>query len=136
MKKWQKILLGFFIFIGVVLGGSMLATAGAAEAGEAFWIELGEGDLVEAYDMTSMEFKAEADQAVFDDFVARFNLTTFSDLNVSGRSVKSEEGKTWGRLSGSVMLESGKNQFELTLVKEAGEWKVFGLNMSPPNNAE
>jgi len=124
MKKFLKIL-GVLIVIALIGGGfAFFFTRGMVNSAAEFFARISSGQLQEAYDGTSSQFKASIDIAQLQSFVENSSLDRFREASWGSRSFENN----LGRLDGTVVLDDGSSMpMFLEFIKEDGEWKLFHI---------
>lgn len=94
------------------------------QAANSFFELLGRLQTKEAYDRTTFAFQAQQSFKNFEGIVTELGLVNYSSLTWKSMKVDANEAK----LEGEVVTGDGeKIAVTLTLVKERGTWKVYGL---------
>ena len=129
MKKWQKILLGVVVLMGVIFAIVYLATKPIVKAGEQFFEQLGQEDFSTAYESTTQTFKDVGTFEQFGEFALQSKLGTYVGHDFwTTRKVSYTNGRWLGTLNGYVELSGfGKVLTTLEFEKEEGQWKVSGI---------
>lgn len=88
--------------------------------------DLKAGKVEQAYTTTAKEFQAATTLEQFKGFVQDTKLATFKNASWTERTVENNQGF----LKGTVTLNDGtKLPFEINLIKEDGNRKIFSLNI-------
>jgi hypothetical protein len=85
------------------------------------------GDIDKAYSYTSTDFQSDVTKAEFKKFIAKYpELATNVSASFPDRDFNNDQGD----LKGSLTLRDGKAiPVEIHLVKEAGVWKILGIEL-------
>ncbi len=130
----KKILLGFALFVVLVIVLVFLLTEGIVTTVEKQLTALKKGDYYSAYALTSRDFKNTVSFEAFQDFVKRYpSLSKNKSHSFNERSIEN----IIGTLKGTLQSEDGSTTpVEYKLVKENGEWKILSITLSPTGITE
>lgn len=122
--KIVLIALGAFVLVGIaaiVLFFVLMFNSGPANVSKEFLTAINKGDTMEAWDLTSEVFRANATQRDLKDFVDIFR----GELEKwSVTSVKIDSNNVAETLVTADLNDGSKMKFEFELMKEGGDWKV------------
>ena len=123
----KKIFLGCGGFLAMMVAIVVLVfqlTAPVVAGADAFFAQLGAGQVEQAYQSTAAEFKSSLDSASFADLVKSNELDQFQRAGWGNRQLKNSTGK----VSGTLYLRNGKSRsLEVYLLHQQGSWKVAGF---------
>lgn len=139
----KKVIGGFVLLMGVIVGGVFLFTADIVQIADGFFKDASQGQMDQAYAGLSQGFKASTNQEQLQQFLKVTALSDFKEASWTSRSIESGRG----RLGGVVTTNSGQAiPLSVDFVKEEGEWKILGIertvpgvkkeNLTPPSQAE
>jgi hypothetical protein len=111
--------------VALILGVVFYATSGVVDAADAFLDTVARGDLEAAYSQTAPAFQAQQDQAAFAAAVRDLGLTDYTARSWTSRSVEGGQATLNGTFTTAA---SDSVPLEMTLIKVAGEWRVFSLS--------
>ncbi len=129
MPKWLKILLGFVVVIGAIIGLAFWLTSGLTDVAEKQLVALRSGDVEKAYSYTSKDFQNATSLEQFRTFVDSYpSLKNNKSDFFSNREIANDVGT----LKGSLQSQDGAvTPIEYKLVKENNEWKILSLQVLP-----
>lgn len=127
--NWKKgclfAAIALVVFVAVILVVVFYATSGAVEAANGFLAEIAEGDLEGAYGLTAPVFQEQQDLDSFEAAVGDLGLLGFVSSSWTSRSVEGARAT----LEGTFTTAAGDQvPLEMTLIKVAGEWRVFSVS--------
>lgn len=126
--KILKILLGLGLILVLFVGGIFYITSDLAESADDFFAMVKQGHLQKAYDGLSQGFKNNTSFEKFKMFLESKSLLSVNETSWTSRSFENSSGK----IEGSVTTEDGGTvPLKISLVKEAGAWKIHGITTSP-----
>jgi hypothetical protein len=113
--------------IALLLYWVFTATGEAALAADRLLIQVREGKIAEAYDSTATDLRAQQNLDAFTADVKALGLTRYASSDWSSRSIVNDEAT----LEGVVRTRDGDRvPLRVTLVKQAGAWRVASLTSS------
>lgn len=126
MKKFLKVLwiiVGAIVLIFIL---AMIFTSGLPKVANTMFADIKAGKVEQAYTSTAKEFQTATTLDQFKTFVAWTKLANFQSASWTEREVNNNQGI----LKGTVTLDDGaKLPFEINLIKEDGQWKIFTMNI-------
>lgn len=126
MKKFLKVL---GIIVGAIVLIIILAfafTSGLPKVANTMFTDIKAGNIEQAYKATAGQFQSSTTLDQFKAFIDQTKLNTYKDASRTDREIQNDQGI----LKGTVSLEDGsKVPFEVNLIKENGERKIFNLNI-------
>ncbi|MBS0286634.1 MAG: DUF4864 domain-containing protein [Proteobacteria bacterium] len=127
-----KILVGIFIFIGLIIGIAFYATSGVANTVKDQLSAIRSGDYTKAYSYTSTEFQKNTSVDEFKKFIETIPaLKDNQSLSINDRSFQNENGS----VKGTITSKDGMTiPIEYQLIKENGTWKILGINAQLSND--
>ena len=121
----MKILLGLIVVIIIAVSAVFYFTADMVTSAESFFAAVQQGEIDEAYDDLSEDFKSSTSKADLQQFLDGHGLNRFKEASWGSRSVKSGRGT----LVGSITTDSGGVvPITVSLVKEQGSWKIYSIH--------
>ena len=128
MAVWKKVLIGIGVFIVLIIILAMWATSGLTEVAQKQLNLIKSGDMKNAYDLTSQDFKKTTSYDGFLNFVNSYpSLKNNESSSFSDRQV---EGNT-GTLKGELKAKDGAvTPIEYQFVKENGDWKILAITLN------
>lgn len=122
-----------FIVIGAILlmGSAIFAfvmflTSGLVETTDEFFALVKDGKLEQAYESTATEFKKKTNFEEFKLVLTKTTLDKYESAFWSKREIINNEGYLDGTVTNSL---GGTLPLHVDLIKENGEWKVYGLDL-------
>lgn len=104
----------------------MIFTAGLPKSANTMFADIKAGKIEQAYTATAKEFQSATTLDQFTAFVQGTKLATYKSASWTDREVNNNQGI----LKGTVTLEDNtKLPFEINLIKEDGQWKIFTMNV-------
>lgn len=129
-----KILLGIFVFIGLIIGIAFYATSGVAGAVKDQLSAIRSGNYEKAYSYTSTEFQKASSLDDFKKFIEKVPaLKNNESISINNREFENENGSVKGTLTSKDGLST---PIEYRLIKENGEWKILEINADLSNNTK
>jgi len=124
LKKFLKILLGFFVFIAIVVTAALFFTSDMTTAADDFFLAVQEQDMAKAYSHLSKDFQAGTSEEELTQYLQSTSIAKVVSSSWSSRTVNLGKGK----LEGSLTTDTGA-EFPVTLelVKEDDQWKIYSL---------
>ncbi len=118
-------------FFALIFGVVMAATGPARDAAHQHINSVKAGNVDQAYDATSSEFKQSVSKEEFGTFVKTWGTLYGSgaDLTLSNINVANNTGT----LSGTSTSPAGTARVTIVVVKVGETWKVSGVNLSGDN---
>lgn len=128
MKSFLKVAFVLAAVIALGIGAVLYFSAGMVEAADGFFAAVARNDLAAARGYLSEDFKATTDEAALKRFLETSAVSRFKSASWSNRQISGGRGE----LEGTVTTESGGSvPLKLTLVKENGAWKIYGIRKAP-----
>lgn len=125
----RNILLGVIVVIAAAIGGSLLMTAGPADAVERHLSLVQAGDLQTAYAEAAPSFRQTATMAQFTQIVTSYPILKKSTASWTSREVNGDEALIKGTLTGS---DGKRANVEYHLSRGADDkWRVMGFGVVP-----
>ena len=126
MRKLLIVLVVLVALLAIILASVFYLTAGITDTADGFFSAIEENDIEGAYDrFASEEFRASTSLDEFRAFLEQTALVNYSSATWTSRSVSGGEGE----LEGSVTTRDGGTvPITITLVKEAGEWRILSMH--------
>jgi hypothetical protein len=104
----------------------MIFTAGLPKSANTMFADIKAGKIEQAYTATAKEFQSATTLDQFTAFVQGTKLNMYKSASWTEREVNNNQGI----LKGTVTLEDNtKLPFEINLIKEDGQWKIFTMNV-------
>jgi hypothetical protein len=107
-----------------LFGSIFFFTSGAADAADAFFARIAEGDIEGAYASTAEEFRADTPVEEFGAFLETTALSRFESATWNSRSVENNRATISGTIT---TTDGGRIPMTVGLVKEQGEWRVLSV---------
>jgi len=124
MKKAAKIIVGVLAVLAILAGVVFMMTSGMSDTATAFFSDIKAKNYAKAYTYLSEDFKANASEDDFKEFLEKSALLNFKKTSWNSRSVSGGKGK----LEGSVITETGGViPITLNFVKENTAWKIYSI---------
>ncbi len=129
-SHWKRnVVVGVVVFIAAVIGISLLATSGPADAVDRHLSLLAKGDVATAYAETDPGFKQAASPAQFAQIVATYPILKNNTASWTSRSVTGDQGIVQGTLTAP---DKSRANVEYHLAKGSdGTWRVLGFQVTP-----
>ena len=122
---WKKILLGFVVFIGLVVALVFWATSGMSGAADDFFNLLAQKNYTSAYQKyLSSDFKSKTSLTKFIDYVKANRFDEVKETQWGNRQI---EGNL-GELEGSLITKDGSAiPIKLKFVKADDNWQIYAI---------
>lgn len=134
LKVLGLILLGFLIFVALILRIAFLATSGIVDVATGQLTALRNGDMVLAYSYTSKEFQKADSLDDFQKFLdAHPALLKNESVSFDSRSIENKQGVLIGKLYSKGGVATPIKYY---LVKENGVWKVQAVVVDSDDNKQ
>lgn len=123
---WKKILLGFFIFIGLMVALVFWATSGMSGAADDFFNLLAQKNYTSAYnEYISSDFKTKTPLTKFINYVKANHFDEVKDTQWGNRQMNGNLGE----LEGSLITQNGSAiPIKLKFVKAGDNWQIYAIN--------
>lgn len=126
MKKMLTIIAIVVVSIGIIIGVVFYLTSGAAKSADNFFSLIKSGNIDNAYESLSLQFKEKTTSEQFKIFVETSSITDFDSVFWNSRTMN--PGVT--KLEGSIKTKKSKTiPVEVDLVKEDGQWKILSIDV-------
>jgi hypothetical protein len=120
------IVLSIIGFVALVF----MATSGLADSADDFFVLVSQGELETAYESTHSEFRVYTNYPNFESFMLGSGLVDYTDSTWNSRSFEDN----LGTVSGTVVIDDGTIiPLRIDLIKESGEWQIYGIEINPIN---
>ncbi len=132
-RSWLKIigliLVGFLVFVALIIGVAFWATSAPADEAQTFVNLISADQLEDAYDRTANQFKEVVSKDQFEEFVAQYTvLTSPSTTSFNYRSVENN----LATMQGTITAQDGTvSPITVQLVQENDTWKVLNIDLNP-----
>ena len=123
---WKKILLGFAVFIGLVVTLAFWATSGMSGAADDFFNLLAQKNYTSAYQKyLSSDFKSKTPLTKFIDYIKANRLDEVKETHWGNRQINGNLGELEGSL---VTKNGGAIPIKLKFVKGVENWQIYAMN--------
>lgn len=124
MPTWVKVLLGIVVVIAVLLIAIFSFTSGMTKTADQFFAAARKGDIEQAYEYTSADFKAGTTREALAAFLKANALDKVTGTSWSSRAVNGRSGK----LEGSLTIETGGVvPIKVDLTKGSDGWRILAI---------
>ncbi len=128
MKRILKVMgLTLVVVITGCVGVIFVLTSGLTNATDEFFSYVQQEQYEVAYASTAEDFQEVTTYEQFIDFLAYTGLDGYESATWNSRSVENNTG----RLEGTVTTNGGAIPMLIDLVKEDGDWKIYGIETNP-----
>lgn len=125
-RVWQ-VLKWLAIFIVGVVALALFATSDLVDVTEQHMSALRNGDIAEAYELTSKQFRAATPFNAYQQFVASYPIMAdHEEFSVGNRVFEGDTGSVEGTLTSK---KNGVANIEFRMVKEGDVWRIQGFNL-------
>lgn len=124
MPTWVKVLLGIIIVIVVIIVAIFSFTSGMTKTADGFFAAVRKGDMEQAYNYTSPDFKAGTSKAELASFLHTNALDKVTGTSWGSRSFNGRTGKLEGSLT---IATGGVIPIKIDLTKDTDGWKIFAI---------
>lgn len=124
MSTWLKVLLGIAGAVLLSIAAVFYFTSGLTEVGDDFFAAVGSGDMDQAYDTLSNDFRAGTGKSELSTHLAANGMDKVTDTSWSSRAIKNGKGSLAGTLT---TADGGSIPVEIDLVKDQGQWKIYAI---------
>lgn len=125
------IVFGVLITIGLIaIGISTYASSKVRRVSKEFIVAVKNGDMEEAYKMTSSDFKEATSEKDFETFVTAYKSLPLDEVKTTSYNVETKDGSSEAEIN--YTLDDGQLSYTVTsnLVKESGEWKIYSFQIN------
>lgn len=124
MKKFLKILLGFFLFIMIVIAAAFYFTSGVAKVGTDFFDSIAKDDISAAYSLLAEDFRKDTSQQQLQEYLQATSMDQIDSVSWDSRNVNMGRGE----MKGTLTTKTGASiPVTVSLVKEDKQWKIYSL---------
>ena len=124
MKKVGIVVLVVLALVAAIVVFALGATRGLPKAADAFFAQIKQGNIQEAYLATAAEFRAATGEEEFANFLRASSIGAYQSASWSSRSIHNNQGQ----LEGTVTTkDGGQIPVVVNLVREGGAWKILSL---------
>lgn len=126
MKKMLIIIAIVVASIGIIIGVVFYLTSGATKSANNFFSLIKSGNIDNAYQSLSQQFKEKTTSEQFEIFVKTYSIIDFDSVFWNSRSMNPSVTE----LEGSIKTKNGKTiPVKVDLVKEDGQWKILSIDV-------
>lgn len=126
-SRLGKILKWLAIFIVGVVALALFATSDLVDVTEQHMSALRNGDIAQAYELTSKQFREATSFNAYQQFIAGYPIMADHDeFSVGNRVFEGNTGSVEGTLSSA---KYGVANIEFRMVKEGDVWRIQGFNL-------
>jgi Na+-transporting NADH:ubiquinone oxidoreductase subunit NqrC len=126
-SKTLKIIIGLVIFVVLVVLLALRATSPIIKPVQEQLKLLKDGNIKGAYELTSKDFQKATTLEEFKQFIKQYpSLSKNKSVSFTSREIKNNEGLLRGTLTAE---DNGVTPVAYKLIKESGEWKIYGLQV-------
>lgn len=130
MKKFLKILLGFFVFVALAIAAVFYFTRGLVDVADDFFLALKENRPEAAYALTAPAFQDVTTQEDMLRYLRSVKLVDNTQASWSNRSFSGNQGQVSGTVES---LSAGTVPVTLSFVKDDGNWKILNIDAVTPS---
>ncbi len=130
MKTWQKVAIGFGVFVafmGIVFGLVVFATSGASDTIDEFLAAVRKGDYAAAHALTAEQMQAATPLDALERFAKANGFDKVTESSWSSRSMTGDQATFEGMLTTGT---GGKLPVKFELVRENDAWRILSVDVS------
>lgn len=124
MPTWGKVLLGIIVVIVIIVVAIFSFASGMTKTADRFFAAVRKGDIDQAYNYTSPDFKAGTTKDAMAAFLKANALDKVTGTSWGSRSFSGRTGKLEGSLT---IATGGVISIKIDLAKGSDGWKIFAI---------
>ena len=124
MKTFLKIIGGLVAIFILAIGAVFFLTGDMVKVGDEFFTALKNNDVPKAYTYLSEDFKVNANENEFKEFVDKNSISSFKESSWEERSINGGRGELTGSITTS---NGGVVPIKLSFVKGENGWKIYAI---------